>query len=152
VGEPPAGGESGGSKKPTRKPRTKAEKHDAAVKGYDVAGKPDALREAWAAFCAERRDRGDYLTSRAISMLWKKLDAVGPEVAAQALRDSVANGWKGVFPDKAKAGRPGLQPHDHPNSWRGSARYRETDAEALAEKKRKRLERERRQREQETDR
>jgi hypothetical protein len=154
--QPPAGGESGESEKPKpkrKKGKTPAQKHDAAVKGYDVSGRPSEIRETWAKFCDIQRDKRKYLNADSIEAIWEKLDAVDENTALCALKDAVAGRWQSVYPkpNRRKAGRPELQPHDHPNSWRGSARYRETDAEALAEKKRKRLERERLQREKETD-
>jgi len=53
---------------------------------------------------AERRQRRQYATARACQEALKKLSAYPPAVQETALRDSIANGWQGIFPDRTRPG------------------------------------------------
>ena len=89
--------------KKKKKNPTKAEMHDKAVA---EAVFPESLntpefRTAFYDFCAERRDRKTYMTQRAIKMLFNQLEKYQVEYAIEALKASIANGYKGVFPNEA---------------------------------------------------
>jgi len=83
---------------------TKSEKHDAAVgnvlipSGLDT----DEFREVFFDFCAERRERKQYVTDRALKGLLNKLKPHGVNIAIEALQESIANSYQGVFPEKHK--------------------------------------------------
>ena len=59
-----------------------------------------AFRAAWVDWVADRKSRGKGLTEKAVALQFEALARVGPDMAAQALRRSIANGWTGVFPEK----------------------------------------------------
>lgn len=60
----------------------------------------DDFRAAWGDWLADRRERGKPMTSRAAEQQLKKLIPLGTTLAAQCVRDSIAGGWLGVFPEK----------------------------------------------------
>jgi hypothetical protein len=63
--------------------------------------------EAWQSFCDHRADMGNaWLTERAIKLLLKTLEPLSEGEAIAALNKSVANGWKGVFPEKGFGSTP----------------------------------------------
>jgi hypothetical protein len=86
------------------KKKTKRQQHEAAV---FASALPDRysiqFAEAWQLFCDHRADMGNaWLTERAITLLLKTLEPLSEGEAIAALNKSVANGWKGVFPEKSK--------------------------------------------------
>jgi len=89
---------------PAPKPKTQKEKHDAAVFASPL---PDNFNttlfaEAWQDFCDHRSElKNGLLTERAIKALFKKLEPFDVSHAVSCLNDSVANGWKGIFPERA---------------------------------------------------
>jgi len=82
---------------------TKREQHDAAVFAFALPGKYSVqFAEAWQEFCDHRADMGNaWLTERALKLLLKTLEPLSEPQAITALNKSVANGWKGVFPEKS---------------------------------------------------
>jgi hypothetical protein len=79
--------------KPKRKASAKAE----------MPAVPDALAgcpefaEAWEAWQDDRRDRGKKVTPQAAKLQLGKLVEMGPERAVVAIKQSIANGWTGIF-------------------------------------------------------
>jgi hypothetical protein len=86
------------------KKKTKREQHDAAVFASAIPDRYSIqFAEAWQSFCDHRADMGNaWLTERAIKLLLKTLETLSEGEAIAALNKSVANGWKGVFPEKSK--------------------------------------------------
>jgi hypothetical protein len=70
-----------------------------------------AFREAWSAWLEDRKARKVPVTARAAAMQLAKLVEHGPGVAVLAIQNSIANQWKGLFPESVnrngngKAGR-----------------------------------------------
>lgn len=86
------------------KKRTKREQHDAAVFASALPEKYSILFcEAWQEFCDHRADMSAWLTERAIKQLMKTLDPLPEPDAIACLNKSIANGWKGIFPDRSKS-------------------------------------------------
>jgi hypothetical protein len=92
------------TEKSKRQRQTKREQHDAAVFASAIPEKYSVqFAEAWQSFCDHRADMGNaWLTERAIKLLLKTLEPLSEGEAIEALNKSVANGWKGVFPEKSK--------------------------------------------------
>ena len=86
------------------KKQTKREQHDAAVFAFALPEKYSVqFAEAWQEFCDHRADMGNaWLTERALKLLLKTIEPLSEGEAITALNKSVANGWKGVFPEKPK--------------------------------------------------
>ena len=59
-----------------------------------------AFREAWDEFIRHRQAMRKPMTDQAQRMMLKKLAPHGASVAVEAVQDSIANGWQGVFPEK----------------------------------------------------
>ena len=74
---------------------------------------PEGLREnrflaSWSAFVQHRRDMKKPISAVGGKALLHKLSKHDAELAADALDESLANGWQGVFPEKVKRSeRPG---------------------------------------------
>jgi hypothetical protein len=94
----------GETEKSKSKRQTKRAQHDAAVFAFALPEKYSVqFAEAWQEFCDHRADMGNaWLTERALKLLLKTLEPLSEGEAITALNKSVANGWKGVFPEKSK--------------------------------------------------
>ncbi|GAG53706.1 unnamed protein product [marine sediment metagenome] len=89
------------SRENKNKRQTKRAQHDAAVFAFALPEKYSVqFAEAWQEFCDHRADLSAWLTERALKLLLKTLDPLSEQAAITALNKSVANGWKGVFPEK----------------------------------------------------
>ena len=64
----------------------------------------DTIAALFNDWLAERRQRRRYATARACREALAKLAGYPPAVQEQALRDSIANGWQGIFPDRTRPG------------------------------------------------
>lgn len=53
--------------------------------------------EAWYLWLKDRRERKKPVTSAAASMQLRKLEAMGPARAVDAIEASISNGWQGIF-------------------------------------------------------
>lgn len=62
------------------------------------------FENAWLDYTIMRRSMGKAkrLTRRGAELALKKLSAMGERDAVQALQNSVANGWQGIFPPSKK--------------------------------------------------
>lgn len=99
-----------GNKKDARgagvvKKRTRAQSHDDAVNNMVM---PDELTtqefcDIFGMYLDERRAGGKYATTRSIKVMLNKLSKVPVEQAIEAVENSIANGWQGVFPERNKA-------------------------------------------------
>lgn len=80
-------------------------------------------REAWALWCADRKKRGKAITEAGARMQIKALETYrGEGHAPQAvIEHSIAGGYQGLFPPKAKPGAQG-QPAPDPADWRATWR------------------------------
>jgi hypothetical protein len=67
---------------------------------------PD-LRSAWNDFVDYRKERKKPVTPTTAKILFNRMKAWGADTSADALRDSIANGWQGVFPPK-ESNRPNV--------------------------------------------
>ena len=61
--------------------------------------------EAWADWCAYKRERGQTLRSRTAKAQLGEMSGWGESVAIAAIRKSIVNGWTGVFQPDAHGGR-----------------------------------------------
>lgn len=120
--------ESAGKPRPTRK--------KPAVDSVTLEELPEKLRDdafvkVMVEFIAFRREKGSPVTPIALRNLLLKLEPHGTAHAAASLRDSMANGWTGVFPEKRASGAPSpLQPK--PGSMREWFAQQDALAEAAA--------------------
>jgi len=91
-----------------KKPKTKPELHDDAVKNAVIPVSLDtqAFNDALAEFAGSRRDMNKYLTERSIRATLRKLANFPVGQATSALMDSVANDYQGVFPERHANARP----------------------------------------------
>ena len=100
--QPPA--EPGGSASEPE-PKTASErkpKPGAASVPVPAALDTSEFRAVWADWLADRRDRRKPVTERAAQQQLANLAAVGPVAAAACVRASIANGWAGLFLEKAE--------------------------------------------------
>jgi len=79
--------------------------HDEAIKSMVV---PDNLNtsvflDIFGSYCSERRDGGKYVTERSLKAMLNKLSKVDVSQAIEAVDNSIANGWQGVFPERNKS-------------------------------------------------
>ena len=86
---------------PAQKRQSKAQVHDDAVKGAKV---PQALQNAWNAFCVMRMDKGALLTANAVDLLLTKLSKHSDSVAIEALNTSIIKGYTDVYPKAQEGG------------------------------------------------
>jgi hypothetical protein len=105
---PPAGAE--GATEPMAHPPPAKRKPKSADPGPESVPIPRDLdapdfRAAWAEWIADRKARGRF-TARAAELQFEKLLPLGPAKAAACVRESIANGWSGLFPDKFRTGPP----------------------------------------------
>jgi len=77
-----------------------------------LSSSPDFL-SAWAEWEQHRREIKHPLTPTAAKQQIARLDAMGPERATAAIRNSIANGWRGLFEPKDG---PGPQTTTKPES------------------------------------
>lgn len=54
----------------------------------------------WTSWIADRKDRKKPMTARAAEEQLKSLLPLGPQRAADCVRESIRNGWQGLFPEK----------------------------------------------------
>jgi len=112
---PPGGG--GRRAEPAKKARkpSKAETHDQEVNAFlkTAAFANAAISNLFCDWMGERRKAGKYATARACQEALKKLSAYPPAVQEAALRDSIANSWQGVFPEKQRTPPPNRRPIQH---------------------------------------
>lgn len=86
------------------------------VESVSIDDLPEKLRSAemvtaLTEFLAYRVEKGDPMTPIGLRNLLLLLEPHGTALGASALRSSMANGWKGVFPEKCASGAPSaLQP------------------------------------------
>ena len=72
----------------------------------------DCFVTAWAEWVAYRRQaKFSPWKPVTIQAKWNELEALGPEAAAAAIRRSIANGWKGIFPENGN-GAPATASRD----------------------------------------
>ena len=64
------------------------------------------FRRAWGEWKAERAAKRKNYTPRGEREQLRKLAAFGPAAAVAAIRDSIAQGWQGLFPEKHANDRP----------------------------------------------
>lgn len=107
------------NEKKARKP--KAPEVDMASMPLPVALDTPEIRGALADFQVSRREqRHQPLGPVGLSRLIGKLEAMGRDVALEALKNSIANGYQGVFAPKASGGLFGSQPPagDQPHGYK----------------------------------
>lgn len=84
------------------KAKSAAAEHDEAIAAF-VAPEWMAVDgeyvELFMGYCDWRRSKRKYVTQNAIDMMLKKWRDYSPAAIKNALRDSIANGWIGVFPE-----------------------------------------------------
>jgi len=65
----------------------------------------EIFNDIWMEYLNHRWDMKKPMTMRGAQMAMGKLSSYTVDVAISALRDSIANGWQGIFPDKAKSAK-----------------------------------------------
>jgi hypothetical protein len=70
-----------------------------------------AFRGVWADWLADRKARGKPVTELAAKQQLAALESLGPVAAAECVRESIRNGWAGLFPNKHQ---PGQRPRSPP--------------------------------------
>ncbi len=91
----------------------------AIAKGFMVSDdlKTATFRNAWEDWVADRSARRKKLTPRAVKLQIRKLEAMGHDKAIQSIKNSIANGWTGLFePDAGKQAGPEIAGDD---KWAG---------------------------------
>lgn len=68
--------------------------------GLELPANLKSVEETLAAFEAYRKSKGKW-SQHSAKMLITKLKVHPPAIVKRALEDSIANGWSGVFPDRA---------------------------------------------------
>lgn len=66
------------------------------------------FREVWTDWIQYRVEKKNPMTATGSKQLLTKCAKLGPTLAATALRESMANGWTGVFPERISNGRSAL--------------------------------------------
>ena len=99
-----------GSKKPPTPKRSAAEATAEAVNALEL---PEQLRtpefqSAWCDFVKHRREIKKPLTPTQAEVAMRKLNGWGLAAAIEALENSVANGWQGIFPPGGKPAQRGF--------------------------------------------
>lgn len=87
---------------PPTPPGGKASDWDLACTAMTGDGlRTDAFREAWADWAADRRERRKKLTTRAIKLQIKELEAWGHDRAIVAIKHTIRKGWTGLVEPQA---------------------------------------------------
>ena len=63
----------------------------------------EEFRAAWADWLADRKARNKKVTERGAELSFRKLTPLGPHKAAECIRNSIANAWTGLFPERIAA-------------------------------------------------
>lgn len=79
----------------------------------------DSFKSAWADWLAYRRERRLTTTERTVKAQLANLAAWGETAAVEAIRDSIANGWQGLFRPKLKDLGSGST---HESAWSKTAK------------------------------
>lgn len=100
---------------PASKPKAKRERKQA----QDMPEIPEALntpafRSAWADFIAHRKSIRKPMSPKAAELNMRKCITLGPDTACNAIEQSIANGWTGIFEPKAATGVNGSKPKRDP--------------------------------------
>jgi len=86
-------------------------------KGADAFGIPECLNNdfflaKWEEYIQHRKEKRSKLTPTAAKAVLRKLEAMGPAKAVEALNNSIGNGWVGVFePNGKKNGKQPSEPN-----------------------------------------
>jgi hypothetical protein len=99
---PPAGGGAPAKTKPAAKPPAPSPESVPIPPALDTA----EFREAWGQWLGERRDKSGRrikLSALAAKTQLERLTPLGPTQAIACIRESIANSWQGLFPDKFTA-------------------------------------------------
>lgn len=77
-------------------------------------------RDAWAAWCCDRKKRGNGITEAAASLQIRKLDAYRSEgfPPVEVIEHSIAGGFQGLYPPKRQATQPGVPAPVDASDWR----------------------------------
>lgn len=93
------------------------------------------FRESWETWLQYRDEKSKPVSIHAASQQFKKLAALGPEKAIDAITTSIANDWQGIFPERAKSATSA-------NGETIGRSKRAAEVEAVLERERERLRRE----------
>jgi hypothetical protein len=118
---PPAGGEfptNSPATSPTAEPATtpvkSPKKARAATIGGEIVGIPASLKSleferVWAEWLAYRKEKKNPVTATSAGQQLSRLAGWGLAAAIESIRDSIANGWTGLFPPKGSRSPPRYQ-------------------------------------------
>lgn len=103
---------------PPKAPRKRGEAFDAS----EIELPPWVPREAWALWCADRKKRGKAITEAGARLQLKALDTYRGEghSAQSVIEHSIAGGFQGLYPPKARHGQAQQQPAADPADWRAT--------------------------------
>lgn len=105
------------SNEPT-KPGNEVSPPEAVAEVSNLAPIPEPLNTpefaaAWSRWTIDLRNRGiDPMTAEGERAQLARLVKIGPDAAIECIETSIANGWKGLFPENEKTPGNGYQSHD----------------------------------------
>lgn len=111
------------------KGKSKEEEEEGVLQPTQLIMSDEGLMNAWGEYIAHRKNLKKPLTPYAERLALSRLEKLSgndPKIAKEILHDSIANGWLGIFPHKARNGRT-----QNPNSQVSRATYghKPSDAE-----------------------
>lgn len=108
---------------------TEAEKEEGSPEGgvngtaHDFTGLPKSLdsplfRQAWGEYVDYRKERRlQKLNIRSVSERWRECELWGVEDSVNSIRQTIANGWNGLFPPKHQQTRKDDALHKTPSKF-----------------------------------
>lgn len=64
--------------------------------------KTDAFQDAWKRFVAYRFERKKPIYQSSMEAKWRQMEEWGSDCAVQAIDNTIANGWQGIFPPQGE--------------------------------------------------
>lgn len=77
------------------------EEKGAGARKFDVFDIPEGIeRDAWADWVEYRRERRKTITAISAREQWRALSRLNPTQQSDCIRESIRNGWTGLFPER----------------------------------------------------
>jgi len=88
----------------SKKTKPKDQLHDEAVASVKIPENLDTLKfiSTWSDFTNDRKVKKQFMTAKAVELSLKKLSRYPVEVAITAINKTIANGWRGLFPENVE--------------------------------------------------
>ena len=118
--EPPNPPKPGGSdSRPPPKPRNPKQ----SPESVPIPQRLDtpSFRTAWANWLTDRKVRSKTVTELSAEQQLAALEPIGPELAIECVKESIRNGWQGLFPEKFDTNK---QPPSNTNGTRPTGPHR----------------------------